>query len=41
LHVLSNISAARRIAMRGGLSAAGPLPPLMRPNAQLRAQTGP
>ena len=34
LHLLANVSAVRRLAMRGGLSAAGPLPPLMRPNAQ-------
>jgi 2-octaprenyl-6-methoxyphenol hydroxylase len=39
LHLLSNISAVRRLAMRGGLSAAGPLPPLMRPNARPRART--
>ena len=31
---LANMSAVRRLAMRGGLSAAGPLPPLMRPNAR-------
>jgi 2-octaprenyl-6-methoxyphenol hydroxylase len=34
LHLLANVAAVRRLAMRGGLSAAGPLPPLMRPNAQ-------
>jgi 2-octaprenyl-6-methoxyphenol hydroxylase len=34
LHLLANVSAVRRLAMRGGLSAAGPLPPLMRPNAR-------
>ncbi len=34
LHLLANVGAVRRLAMRSGLSAAGPLPPLMRPNAQ-------
>jgi 2-octaprenyl-6-methoxyphenol hydroxylase len=34
LHLLANIPSVRRLAMRGGLSAAGALPPLMRPNAQ-------
>jgi 2-octaprenyl-6-methoxyphenol hydroxylase len=40
LHLLSNVAAARRLAMQGGLSAAGPLPPLMRPSARPRARTG-
>ena len=33
LHLLANVAPLRRLAMRGGLSAAGPLPRLMRPGA--------
>jgi 2-octaprenyl-6-methoxyphenol hydroxylase len=34
LHLLANVGSARRLAMLGGLSTAGPLPALMRPNAR-------
>jgi 2-octaprenyl-6-methoxyphenol hydroxylase len=34
LHLLANVGPLRRLAMRGGLSAPGPLPALMRPGAQ-------
>lgn len=33
LHVLANVAPLRRLAMRSGLAAAGPLPSLMRPDA--------
>jgi 2-octaprenyl-6-methoxyphenol hydroxylase len=33
LHLLANVGPLRRLAMRGGLDAAGPLPRLMRPRA--------
>lgn len=34
LHLLANVGPLRRLAMRGGLSAPGPLPALMRPSAR-------
>lgn len=33
LHALANVAPLRRLAMRGGLAAAGPVPRLMRPRA--------
>jgi 2-octaprenyl-6-methoxyphenol hydroxylase len=35
LHLLANVAPLRRLAMRGGLTAAGPLPRLMQPAAAL------
>jgi len=33
LHLLANVAPLRRLAMRGGLTPAGPLPRLMQPGA--------
>ena len=33
LHLLANVAPLRRLAMRGGLAPAGPLPRLMQPGA--------